>query len=104
MQTELRSTGRFETEKASKYLQQLCKHFAHKREVRFDETAGEVALPTGPCHLRAEAEALRVEVTAADAAQLQRARGIIDSHLERFAFREAFAGMEWRGGGVGEAA
>lgn len=39
------STARLETANASKYLQQLCKHFAHKVEVRFDETEGHCALP-----------------------------------------------------------
>lgn len=89
------STGRFETSNASKYLQQLCKHFSHKLEVSYDETTGEIALPTGGCRLHADPDALRVHLDAADAVAMQRARGIIDSHLARFAFREDFSAMKW---------
>lgn len=88
--------GIFATENASKYLQQLCKHFAHKVEVRYDAQSGEAALPPGPARLRATASELRVEICAPDEAGLKTARHIIDDHLERFAFREAFKGMGWQ--------
>lgn len=92
LQTE---TGVFATPNASKYMQQLCKHFAHKIEVEFDEETGKVALPTGPVALNAKDDALLVEITGADEAGLLRARAIIDDHLARFAFREDFKGMDW---------
>lgn len=95
MQVKSTSTGRFETSNASRYLQQLCKHFAHKVDVTYDETSGEVALPIGPARLRADSDALVVEVEAPDAAGLERAQGVIDSHLVRFAFREEFEKMDW---------
>ena len=38
-----RSTTRIETEYASRYLQQLCKHFAHKIPVAFSKTDGRIA-------------------------------------------------------------
>ncbi|WP_371156441.1 DUF2218 domain-containing protein [Jannaschia sp. 2305UL9-9] len=98
MQPPLSDLGRFETANASRYLQQLCKHFAHKVEVRHDETSGEAALPTGPATLRAEPGALIVTVTADDADGLARARHIVDDHLKRFAFREAFETMSWTSG------
>ena len=34
------STGTYATPNGSKYLQQLCKHFAHKAEVTFDSLSG----------------------------------------------------------------
>ncbi|MBS8227734.1 DUF2218 domain-containing protein [Vannielia litorea] len=95
MQEQLHDTGRFATPHASKYLQQLCKHFGHKIEVRFDETSGECALPPGPATLKAEPEALVVDVTAPDEEGLTRARAVIDNHLVRFAFREGFETMTW---------
>ncbi|PRX37738.1 hypothetical protein SAMN05216257_105298 [Meinhardsimonia xiamenensis] len=95
MQPRARATGRFETPHASRYLQQLCKHFAHKLEVRYDDTSGEVALPTGPCRLTAGDGCLIAEVAAEDETGLERARAIIDSHLARFAFRESFRNMSW---------
>ncbi|QHQ35142.1 DUF2218 domain-containing protein [Algicella marina] len=95
---KLRELGTFPTANAGKYIQQLCKHFAHKVEVTWDETSGTAALPSGPATLTATETELMVEITAADAEGLQRARYVIDSHMERFAFREAFKTMDWRKG------
>lgn len=92
----LKETGIFATPAASKYLQQLCKHFGHKVEVRFDETSGEAALPPGLAVMTATPEQLEIVISATDAEGLTVARGIIDSHLARFAFREDFTGMDWR--------
>ncbi|MCR8550974.1 DUF2218 domain-containing protein [Salipiger sp. P9] len=91
----LQETGTFQTPNASKYLQQLCKHFAHKIEVEYDATSARMALPTGPATLNASDETLHAEISAEDNEGLLRARGIIDKHLERFAFREEFSGMTW---------
>lgn len=95
MQEQLHDTGRFATGSASKYLQQLCKHFAHKIEVRYDATSGEAALPPGPATLTAEPDELVIRITAPDEAGLVRARAVIDDHLARFAFRENFEQMSW---------
>ncbi|KIC34184.1 DUF2218 domain-containing protein [Leisingera sp. ANG-M7] len=92
----LTDQGRFETPNASRYLQQLCKHFAHKVPVDHDETRGTVALGMGPATLQATENTLTAEVTAPDAADLAEARDIIDRHLARFAFREAFEAMDWQ--------
>ncbi|OWU72265.1 2,4-dihydroxyhept-2-ene-1,7-dioic acid aldolase [Marinibacterium profundimaris] len=93
----IKDTGTFATPNASKYLQQLCKHFGHKVEARCDETSGEVALGTGPAVMAAEPELLTIVVHAPDADGLAVARDVIDRHLERFAFREEFANMDWQG-------
>lgn len=88
--------GLFETQQAGKYIQQLCKHFAHKVSVEFDDTKGRADLPPGPANMIALDGALRIEITGEDDAALLQARGIIDSHLERFAFREGFTSMNWQ--------
>lgn len=95
MPDQLTGTGRFATAHASRYLQQLCKHFAHKVEVSYDAQEGHAAFPTGPATLSATPDELVVRVTAEDAEGLERARRIVDSHLERFAFREEFKQMDW---------
>ncbi len=99
--THLTDTGQFATKNASKYLQQLCKHFGHKVEVTFDEHQGSVGLGwvglgMGPATLRAANNTLEIQVTAQDDEGLAHARQIIDSHLKRFAFREKFEAMTWR--------
>lgn len=88
-------SGSLATPNASKYLQQLLKHFAHKVEVSYTETEGRAMLGTGPVDLVATPEELRVTLTAPDAAGLDRAAEVIDSHLVRFAFREGFEKMDW---------
>ena len=90
------TTARYTAAHASKYLQQLCKHFAHKVEVSFDETTGRAALPPGPAELTADAEGLTVRITAEDAKSMIHARFVIDSHLVPFAARENFTGLTWQ--------
>lgn len=87
--------GRFATSNASRYLQQLCKHFAHKTDVEFAAASGRVAFPAAAATLAATGDALLVTLRADSSEALERARHIIDSHLERFAFREEFKAMDW---------
>jgi uncharacterized protein len=89
------ATARLATPNGPKYLQQLCRHFAHKVPVSFSDTAATCALPPGPAELQADADGLTVSVTARDCAGLESAKAIIDSHLVRFAFREEFRRMPW---------
>lgn len=93
-----KATAEFETQNASKYLQQLCKHFAHKRDVSFTEHTGQIALPTGPAILEAVPGVLRISVEVDEADTLDRAKHIIDKHLVKFAFREISQGLEWATG------
>ncbi|MGH1414412.1 MAG: DUF2218 domain-containing protein [Pelagimonas sp.] len=88
-------TGTFETPNASKYLQQLCKHFAHKIEVTFSETEGSCAFPMGTAQLRASNDRLNISFELADSDKVDMAKSVIDKHLERFAFREDFTNMDW---------
>ena len=75
------------TENASRYLQQLCKHFSRKVEVEFNAEAGTVSLPFGTCQLSADAEQLVLKGTSEDA-NLPRLESLLGDHLARFAFRE----------------
>jgi len=75
------------TENASRYLQQLCKHFAHKVKVDYTPEAGTVSLPFGTCHLTADAERLVLTGSSATS-NLPRLESFLGNHLARFAFRE----------------
>lgn len=86
----------YATDHGSKYLQQLCKHFAHKVEVRFTPIEGEAALPPGPALLRADATGLHMHVSAGDDAGLARAKSIVEVHLMKFAFRENLESLDWQ--------
>ncbi|NDV01322.1 DUF2218 domain-containing protein [Pseudoroseicyclus tamaricis] len=91
----MRSDARLATPNGSRYLQQLCKHFAHKIEVEYSATEGRCALPPGPALMKADEESLWIEVTAPDEEGLTRAKSVIDSHLARFAYREEVEAMPW---------
>ena len=88
-------TGRHRTPKASQYLQQLCKHFAHKAEAEWTETAGKLVLAGTPVSLTAADGALVATFDTDDAEIRARLQGVVDSHLKRFAFREEFEHMDW---------
>lgn len=92
--TTARSRTEIATEHASKYLQQLCKHFAHKRPASFDERNGKVSMMTGDYHFQANGNHLIVTVEAEDPAHLPQLEDVIVRHLVRFAFREELR-IDW---------
>lgn len=91
-ETSNSDTGIFETQNASRYLQQLCKHFGHKAPVEFTETTGLLTLTVGSAEMLADSERLKITVKGDD---LPKMRHVIDKHLVRFAFREGFEQMNW---------
>lgn len=97
MQEQISVTGRFSTTHGAKYLTQLCKHFGHKvsAEVDPDGGQGRVSFAMGEARMQADAAALRVTVSGADQAAIDQLQQVIDSHLQRFAFREEFTAMAW---------
>jgi uncharacterized protein len=91
----LRSVAEVATPKASRYLQQLCKHFAHKLPVTFNERSGQITFSVGECRLDADEDALRLRLAARDDTQLAQLQDVAARHLVRFAFREEIQ-IHWR--------
>lgn len=91
----VRSVADVATPSASRYLQQLCKHFAHKLPATFDETAGAVDFPVGTCRLAAGEGVLRLALAAADETVMAQLQDVVVRHLVRFAFREELR-IDWR--------
>jgi len=92
------------TPNGSKYLQQLCKHWAHNLEVEFTPARGTVVFPkSGADHpgdaivtFDAGPDALTVRIDATSEEQLEGLKGAVARHLDRFAFREAPLPFDWR--------
>jgi len=84
----MQSEARIATERASRYLQQLCKHFAHKLPTSHTPQEGRIEFGMGVCALQAEPETLVLTADAPDAESLDRLEGVVARHLERFAFRD----------------
>jgi hypothetical protein len=93
--TAAQSQAAIVTAHASRYLQQLCKHFAHKREVTFTPESGKIALSAGECRLDADDAKLTLTLTAPDAEHLAQLQDVVARHLVRFAFREELT-FDWR--------
>lgn len=87
--------GHFATPNGSKYLQQLCKHFGHKIDVSFTENEGTAHFVFGAAKMTSDEAGLTIRFELNNADALPAAKGVIDSHLERFAFREDFKNMNW---------
>jgi uncharacterized protein len=103
---EFSSTAVVPTEKASRYLQQLCKHWAHNLAVEFDASHGKVTFPgnargadwpgEGVFTIDASGTALTCRIEATAAGQLEGLKGAVQRHLDRFAFREGELVYDWR--------
>lgn len=89
-------TATVPTTHASRYLQQLCKHWSHKFDTSFDAEKGEIAFPMGPIRMEAQAEVLIVTIEPAGDADVDRFKQVVADHLDRFAFREAPLTFDWR--------
>jgi hypothetical protein len=84
------------TASASRYLQQLCKHWSHKFAVEFTPEHGTIPFDDMRlCTLDASPQQLALRVEAADDATLARTQGVVIEHLRRFAFREDFGEVRW---------
>lgn len=105
MSTATTSTARVPTASASRYLQQLCKHWSHNLEVTFDESEGRVVFPrdargaswAGDAVVTfvATPDTLGCTISASEPGQLEGLKGAVARHLDRFAFREAPLQFDW---------
>ena len=94
-----KSVARVPTLSASRYLQQLAKHWSHKMEVVFTPEERTITFPNGSTlEMRASSETLDVILTVPEDGDVARMREVVSSHLDRFAFREAPLTFDWREG------
>ncbi len=84
------------TASASRYLQQLCKHWGHKFEVTFDAYAGRIALPFGPLEMTATDESLELVCRIESDGDLERMQLVVAEHVNRFAHREGELVFDWQ--------
>jgi hypothetical protein len=100
------ATAAVPTAHASKYLQQLCKHWQHNLAVEFTAEHGTVTFPKdargadwpgdGLVTFDAGSDTLSVRIDASVAEQLEGLQGAVARHLDRFAFREAPLPFDWQ--------
>ena len=101
----IESVAQVPTAHASKYLQQLCKHWSHNLAVEFTAERGTVTFPAdmkgtvfpseGTLEMIAHPETLEMRVAGANEEHVARLQTVAARHLDRFAFREAPLPFEW---------
>jgi uncharacterized protein len=99
------ATALVPTANGSKYMQQLCKHWAHNLTVEFDAAKGTVIFPKdargaewpdqGVVTMTAQDGGLACRIDASAPGQLDGLKGALARHLDRFAFREAPLTFDW---------
>lgn len=89
------SQAQVATAAASRYLVQLCKHWAHKLEVEYTTETARIQFPSGVCQLKAGPDDLLLTIEAPDADTVTRLQGVVEDHLRRFAFREELGAFAW---------
>jgi uncharacterized protein len=89
-----RAHGTLATDRAPAMLYKLCKHFAKKIPVEFDDTHGHARFPQGDCVLHASDSQLAFECACDDAEQLAALRQIIDLHAALLT-RKAPQAIHW---------
>ena len=99
------ANGFAKTEKASRYLQQLCKHWEHNLKVEFSADRGTIVFPKdargadwpgdGLVTLEGKPDGLAIRVDASAEGQLEGLKGAVERHVDRFASREAPLGYVW---------
>ena len=104
----LHSAVRVPTAHAGRYLQQLCKHWAHNLRVTFTPQQGTVIFPRdirgaawpadASLKMEAQDDGLACRLEASDAGQIEALKGVLARHLDRFAFREAPLAFDWQDG------
>ena len=102
------ATARIATKSASKYLQQVCKHWEHNLPVNYDETHGEITFAKDargadwPANaivtLDADAGTLVCTINASAEGQRDGLKGALERHIDRFAFREVPLAYNWTDG------
>ncbi|MFB0873072.1 MULTISPECIES: DUF2218 domain-containing protein [unclassified Sphingobium] len=89
-------TATVPTAHASRYLQQLSKHWSHKFEVSFDAEKSAIAFPMGTLRMEAAPDALIVTLEPTPEADVGRFQQVVADHLDRFAFKEAPLAFDWK--------
>ena len=92
------ATGLAHCEKPERYIQQLVSHWGHKMATSYDEGDGMGTFPFSEhtsAVMTARPEGIGITLTTADMEENERMRGVIERHIDRFAFREAPLTYEW---------
>lgn len=84
--------------KPERYIKQLVSHWSHKMATSYDEGDGMGSFPFSELEnavMTARPEGIAITLVTADRERNVHLRGVIERHIDRFAFREAPLTYEW---------
>lgn len=93
------ATGFAACQKPERYIQQLAKHWSHKYTTTYDEGDGMGTFPfsdTESAVMTARPGGIAITLVTGDEERNIHMRGVIENHIDRFAFREAPLKYEWK--------
>ena len=90
------------SEKAGRYLVQLCKHFAHKIPASWEDAAGQATtghadFGFGSCAMTAADGTLLISCTAPEPEGLGKVKYVVEDHVVRFGWKEELK-VDWQDG------
>ena len=86
-------------EKPERYIQQLVSHWSHKMATSYDEGDGMGTFPFSDLEsavMVARPGGIAITLVTPDHDRNVHLRGVLERHIDRFAFREAPLTYEWR--------
>ncbi|UUX49020.1 DUF2218 domain-containing protein [Nisaea acidiphila] len=89
------SSATIPTEKAGRYLVQLCKHFAHKIPASWAEDKGHADFGFGTCEMKAEDGVLHLQCRSPELEGLGRVKYVVEDHVVRFGWKEELS-VDWK--------
>ncbi len=93
----MKSTTTIATQAASQYIGKLCRHFRHKIETEYTPTTGLATFPFGNCNMTATPTQLTFDIAADSVESVEKIKGVLIRHLEKFAYKEKLV-VEWHDG------
>ncbi len=91
------STGFAACEKPARYIQQVVSHWGHKMATTFVDGVGTFPFSAvTSAVMQVLPNGIGITLTTADHDENVRMRGVIERHIDRFAFREAPLTYEWQ--------
>lgn len=88
-------TGEAATPDAARVIRRLCRHWAHKFPVKFDDTSGEIQINDVRVAMQASAETLHVALENPAGDVPERLPGVVADHLVRMAATEPPLQVRW---------
>lgn len=81
-------TGRAATDRAHRYLKQLCSHLSEKVEAEYNEEGGIVYFGDAIARLTPTDTTLEIAISGSENLAFYRTMGIVAGHLEKFGVRD----------------